>query len=312
MTQIDKLGLQSDLPFLSKFMILIGLFLVFSTVGGGIGLVLSAYMTGMSLAQMLDFQKHLYDYPNMYDAIMALQTFSTPIPFIGAALFFWVFIEKQSIQDLSLRETSLPIILLVGILVIVFMPFDAIFIEINQKLALPESMKNIQDWMKKSEDAMGELTKFLTDFKNSSQLIVAMIVVALLAGISEELMFRGVLQNIALRAFQNHHVAIWFAAFWFSFIHFQFFGFLPRMFLGALFGYLYFWTKNIWVPIFAHIVNNGFTLLMVYLYKNKAVNLDIESTKSVPLTAVLGSLVLTMVILRFFYQKYAQFENPKS
>jgi uncharacterized protein len=309
MTEFAKNKVQSDLPFLSKFMILIGLTLVFLVVGSGIGLVIFAYMTGMPLAQVADFQKHLHDYPNMYDAIMVLQTFSTPIPFIGAAFFFWVLVEKQSIHDLSLRETSLPILLLVGILVIGFMPFDAIFIELNQKLALPEFMKSIQEWMKKSEDATGELTKFLTDFKDLSQLIVAMIVVGLLAGISEELMFRGVLQNIAMRAFQNHHVAIWFAAFWFSFIHFQFFGFLPRMFLGALFGYLYFWTKNIWVPIFAHFVNNGFTLLMVYLYKNKAVKVDIESTESVPLTTALGSLVLTVLILRFFYQKYAQPKN---
>jgi uncharacterized protein len=306
MTQFDKNRVQSDLPFISKFMILIGLTIVFMAIGGIIGLAFFSYMTGMPLAQVADFQKHLHDYPNMYDAIMVLQTFSTPIPFIGAAFFFWILIEKQKIQDLSLRETSLPMLLLVGILVIGFMPFDAIFIELNQKLVLPESMKNIQEWMKKSEDSVAEMTKFLTDFKNPSQLIAALVVVAILAGISEELMFRGVLQNIALRAFGNPHVAIWFAAFWFSFIHFQFFGFLPRMLLGALFGYLYFWTKNMWIPIFAHITNNGFTLLMVYLYKNKSVNVDIESTESVPLTTALGSLILTVVILRFFYQKYAQ------
>jgi len=290
-------------------MILIGLTLIFMTVGTFIGMAFFMYMTGMPFKEVAEFQKHISDYPNTYNGLMVLQTFSTPIPFIAAAFFFLVFIEKQPIRNLSLRETSLPLILLVGILVIGFMPFDAIFIELNQKLTLPESMKSILDWMKKSEDATAELTKFLTDFKEPRQLIVALIVVALLAGISEELMFRGVLQNIALRAFRNHHVAIWFAAFWFSFIHFQFFGFLPRMFLGALFGYLYFWTKNIWIPIFAHFVNNGFTLLMVYLYKNKTVKVDIESTESVPLTAALSSLILTVVILRFFYQKYSQTEN---
>ena len=238
MTEFDKKHLQTDLPFLSKFMILIGVTLVFMVVGSGIGLFLFAHMTGMPWTQAADFQKHLHDYPNMYDAVMALQAFSTPIPFIAAAFFFWYFIEKQTVNDFSLQETSLPILLLVGILVIGFMPFDTIFIELNQKLVLPESMKGIQDWMKKSEDATGELTKFLTDFKSPSQLIIALVVVAILAGISEELIFRGVLQNIALKAFKNPHVAIWFAAFWFSFIHFQFFGFMPRMFLGALFGYL--------------------------------------------------------------------------
>ena len=303
MTEFDKKHLQTNLPFLSKFMILIGVTVIFMAIGGGVGFFLFMKMTGMPLSDATNFQQHLHNYPNVYNAIMALQTFSTPIPFIGAAFFFWVFIEKQTVNDFGLQETSLPLLLLVGILVIGFMPFDAIFIELNQKLALPESMKNIQDWMKKSEDDLAGMTKFLTDFKNPSQFIVALLVVAVLAGISEELVFRGVLQNIALRAFKNPHVAIWFAAFWFSFIHFQFFGFMPRMFLGALFGYLYFWTKNIWIPIFAHFVNNGFTLLMVYLYKNKTVGMDIESTESIPMTVALGSLVLTVLILRFFYQK---------
>ncbi|MDZ7897738.1 MAG: CPBP family intramembrane glutamic endopeptidase [Arcicella sp.] len=304
MTEFDKNRLQSDRPFLSKFMILIGLSLVFMFIGGLIGFAFFSYMTGMPLTEVADFQKHLQNYPNMYDAIMALQTFSTPIPFIGAAFFFWILIEKQPIHTLSLRETSLPILFLVGILVIGFMPFNAIFIELNQKMSLPDSMKSIQDWMKASEDSAAGMTKFLTDFKNPSQLTVALVVVALLAGVSEELFFRGVLQSIALKAFKNPHGAIWFAAFWFSFIHFQFFGFLPRMLLGALFGYLYFWTKNLWIPIVAHVVNNGFTLSMVYLYKSKVVKLDIESTESVPLTTALGSLVLTVVILRFFYVKY--------
>ena len=311
MTELTKNKVQSDLPFLSKFMILIGLTLVFMVAGSLIGIAFFTYMTGMPLTEAAEFQKHLQDYPNMYDAIMALQTFSTPIPFIGAAFFFWILIEKQSVHDLSLRETSLPMFLLVGILVIGSMPFDTIFIELNQQLILPESMKAIQQWMKASEDSAAEMTKFLTDFKHPSQLIVALVVVAVLAGISEELIFRGVLQNIALRAFGNPHLAIWFAAFWFSFIHFQFYGFLPRMLLGALFGYLYFWTKNLWVPMFAHFVNNGFTLLMVYLYKNKTVKMDIESTDYMPIPAVLTSLVLTGLILRFFYQKYAQFESIK-
>ena len=304
MTEFDKKHLQTNLPFLSKFMILIGVTVIFMAIGGGVGFFLFMKMTGMPLSDATNFQQHLHNYPNVYNAIMVLQTFSTPIPFIGAALFFWFFVEKQSIQTLSLQPISLPLLLLVGILVIGFMPFDAIFIELNQKLALPESMKSIQDWMKKSEDDLAGMTKFLTDFKNPSQFMVALLVVAVLAGISEELVFRGVLQNIALKAFQNPHAAIWFAAFWFSFIHFQFFGFLPRMFLGALFGYLYCWTKNIWVPIFAHIVNNGFTLLMVYLYKNKTVGMDIESTETVPMTAALASLVMTVLILRFFFLKF--------
>lgn len=303
MTNFDTSSSQTNLPFISKIMILVGLTLVFMTIGSVIGIFFFTQITGMPFAQVADFQKHLNDYPNMYDAVMALQTFSTPIPFIAASFFFWVVIEKQAINSFSFQEVKPSTFILVAILVVIFMFFDALIIEWNQGIVFPESLRGIEKWMKKSEESAGELTKFLTDFKTPSQLIVAMIVVAVLAGISEELLFRGVLQNITLRAFGNPHVAIWFAAFVFSFIHFQFYGFFPRMLLGALFGYLYHWTKNIWVPIFAHFVNNGFTLLMAYLYSTKAVEVNIEDTKSVPLSMALGSLVLTAIFLRWFWMK---------
>jgi membrane protease YdiL (CAAX protease family) len=304
MTNFDTSSSQTNLPFISKIMILVGLTLVFMTIGSVIGFFFFTQMTGMPFAEIGEFQKHFNDYPNMYDAVMALQTFSTPIPFIAASFFFWIVIEKQTLNSFSFREVELPIFFVVALLVIVFMFFDALIIEWNQGIVFPESLKGIEKWMKSSENERSELTKLLTDFKSPSQLIVAMVVVAVLAGVSEELLFRGVLQNITLRASGNPHVAIWFAAFVFSFIHIQFYGFFPRMLLGALFGYLYYWTKNIWVPMFAHFVNNGFTLLMAYLYSTKAVDVNIEDTKSVPLTMALGSLLLTSLILRWIYFKY--------
>jgi uncharacterized protein len=304
MTNFDTSSSQTNLPFISKIMILVGLTFVFMAIGSFIGIFFFMQITGMPFAQVADFQKHLNDYPNMYDAVMALQTFSTPIPFIAASFFFWIVIEKQPLNSFSFREVELLLFFLVALLVIIFMGFDALIIEWNQGVVFPESLKGIEKWMKDHEESAGELTKFLTDFKTPSQLIVAMVVVAVLAGISEELIFRGVLQNITLRAFGNPHVAIWFAAFVFSFIHLQFYGFFPRMLLGALFGYLYYWTKNIWVPMFAHFVNNGFTLLMAYLYSTKAVDVNIEDTKSVPLSMAVGSLLLTALILRWFYQKF--------
>ncbi len=303
MTNFDTSSSQTNLPFISKVMILVGLTVVFMAIGSAFGLFLFMQITGMPFAQVAEFQKHFNDYPNMYDAVMALQTFSTPIPFIAASFFFWIIIEKQPINALSFREVKLHIFFLVALLVIIFMFFDALIIEWNQAIIFPESMKGIEKWMKESEESAGEMTKFLTTFESPSQLVVAMIVVAVLAGISEELLFRGVLQNITLRAFGNPHAAIWFAAFVFSFIHLQFYGFFPRILLGALFGYLYYWTKNIWVPIFAHFVNNGFTLMMAYLYSTKAVEVNIEDTKSVPLSMALGSLLLTALILRWFWMK---------
>ena len=302
MTEFDTFRPQTERPFIAKLMILVGLTLIFLFVGSTIGLFALSAITGMPITEAANFQQHLNDYPNTYLGIMVLQMLSTPMAFIGASMFYWSVIEKQSIQTLSFQATNLQVLMLVAILVIGFMPFDAVFIELNQKMQLPASMKGVEEWMRTSEKSMEGLTKFLTNFNNPAQFALAIFVVAVLAGVSEELLFRGILQNLALKAFKNPHIAIWFAAFWFSFIHFQFFGFIPRMLLGAMFGYLYYWTQNLWLSMFAHFVNNGFTLLMAYLYQMKVTKTDIEQTESVPVVLALVSCLFTVLLLRWFWQ----------
>jgi membrane protease YdiL (CAAX protease family) len=60
------------------------------------------------------------------------------------------------------------------------------------------------------------------------------------------------------------HVTIWTVAVLFSAIHLQFFGFVPRLLLGAWFGYLLWWTGSIWVPVLAHFTNNALSTLATY------------------------------------------------
>ena len=64
------------------------------------------------------------------------------------------------------------------------------------------------------------------------------------------------LQPLFGQWFRNVHVSIWVVAAVFSALHMQFFGFIPRLVLGGLFGYLYFWSRTIWVPVLAHFINN--------------------------------------------------------
>lgn len=95
-------------------------------------------------------------------------------------------------------------------------------------------------------------------------------------------------------------MAIWIAAIFFSAIHLQFYGFFPRLLLGALFGYIYYWSGNLWYPIFAHFVNNGFTLVMLYLYQQKATDIDLEATDAVPWSGALIAFAVGAVLLVYF------------
>jgi uncharacterized protein len=109
-------------------------------------------------------------------------------------------------------------------------------------------------------------------------LIANLIIIAVLPGIGEELIFRGILQKQVGLMLKNPIAAIWIAGFIFSAIHLQFEGFLPRMALGVVLGYLYHWTQNLWVPIIAHAFNNGIQVIVIYYTGIDATSLDEESS----------------------------------
>jgi membrane protease YdiL (CAAX protease family) len=80
----------------------------------------------------------------------------------------------------------------------------------------------------------------------------------------------------------------------------QFFGFVPRMLLGALFGYLYYWSGNLWIAILAHFVNNGFSVLMLYFYQQGVSELDMNSTESADWRVVTGATIVSFTLLYLF------------
>ena len=47
----------------------------------------------------------------------------------------------------------------------------------------------------------------------------------------------------------NGHIAVWTAAAIFSLVRSQMFGFVPRLLLGAFFGYALWWTNSLRVPV---------------------------------------------------------------
>jgi membrane protease YdiL (CAAX protease family) len=159
--------------------------------------------------------------------------------------------------------------------------------------------------MKSSEEMAGKLTKFLIHFDRPIDYVVGMLVIAALAGLGEELFFRGILQNLFEKHLNNPHVAIWASAAVFSFIHFQFYGFFPRLLLGAFFGYLYVWYRNLWIPIIAHFFNNGFVLTMNYLYQLKKITVDPnQSINYMPIwTAGISLIFVTFYLIRLHKHK---------
>ena len=172
---------------------------------------------------------------------------------------------------------------------------------LNQKMIFPDALKGLEKWMKDAEAQAMETTKALLKMNHIGTFLINMGMIALLPALAEELMFRGALQRALGRMFNNIHVAIWFSAFIFSAIHMQFYGFLPRLFLGAAFGYLYFWSGSLWYAIFAHFINNAYAVCAAwYMQKNNIPLSEADKTMSIAWYGYVISAILTFLLFRYF------------
>jgi hypothetical protein len=133
---------------------------------------------------------------------------------------------------------------------------------------------------------------------------VNLIIVALLAAVGEELLFRGAMQNIIIEWTKNKHTAVWITAILFSAMHAQFYGFLPRMLLGVVLGYLYIWSGSLWLSMLFHFLNNGLAVLFSYLIGKGTISETAETVGAgdTPVYFVLLSLVVSAGLMFVIYK----------
>ena len=151
----------------------------------------------------------------------------------------------------------------------------------------------------------------MTNFNSIGQMLGGVFVIGLLPAIGEELVFRGLIQREIWRGTMKIHLSIWLSAAIFSTIHFQFYGFVPRLLLGALFGYLYYWSGNLLIPIFSHFVNNAFIVVMTYLYQTKVTSVDIEGEDAAPLKFVIACALISAGLVYYIWHHYTKIDPPE-
>ncbi|WP_207429563.1 CPBP family intramembrane glutamic endopeptidase [Pedobacter sp. SYSU D00535] len=233
-----------------------------------------------------------------------IQAFTSVGTFILPSIFFARHQSSSVKAYLKFNQTvDLKPIILAAAIVFAASPFIEWTIYLNQMMKLPSFLKGIEVWMKAQELKLEGLTKQLLLMKTPTDLLGNLLVIAIIPAIGEELLFRGCLQKILIKWTAHYHVGIWVAAVIFSAIHVQFYGFLPRMVLGALFGYLFFWSKNIWVPIVAHFINNGTAVVGAYIYQQRGESLDlIGKQEDISLASTIFSVILTGILGVVFYR----------
>jgi len=247
---------------------------------------------GLNSPENLNFLKY-------FQVLQSIGLFVVP-PFILAMLYHENIGEFLQINRSARSQTYF----LAAISLLIVIPFINFLGSLNSQMKLPESFSGIENWMKTMEDSAEIMVEKFMKVEHISGLMFNIFMIAILPALGEELLFRGVIQRIFTNWAKSYHWGIWIAAFLFSAMHLQFYGFLPRMVLGAMFGYLLVWTGTMWVPILAHFVNNTIGVLSYYLMDKGIISKEIEEwgTGSEQFPIALLSFVLAGLLLYLIYR----------
>jgi hypothetical protein len=192
----------------------------------------------------------------------------------------------QARQWPSWRSVGLSLLLM-----LVSVPLVLLLFQWNKMIPLPAAFHDM-------EAQTAEALKSLLRMDHPGELLGNLLLIAVLPAIGEELLFRGIVQQQILRMVPNVWLGLLLSAAVFSFIHLQFEGFLPRMFLGLLLGWLYWQTRNFWVPVLAHFFNNGVQVVAQYAVGDKSSVVDLEQDLQTPWPVALLSAFMLWATMR--------------
>lgn len=300
----------------TRFFIFLSLLLLSASFSGIIGNLLIKAVCACEIPEdPTEFLKLANENPLMVAGIKLSIIASQLLGFAMPALFFARLVNVDVAEELGLEnKTNFKSYAIAAVLIAAAIPIINFTHWLNMQIDFAAMWGEVGMQIKKFEDMNGELTKLiLPSDGNIGNLLYVIFLIGLIPGICEELVFRGVFQKIFTKAFTNKHAGVWAAAFVFSFAHFQFYGFLPRFILGAVLGYLYMYSRTLWVPILAHAVNNSLGVLFAYfnLDEGETINTDTLGTSTADWIWLTASIMIT-VGLFIVFKKFNKGNNEQS
>lgn len=218
-------------------------------------------------------------------------TISSIGTFLAPALLFAYCQDRQWWHyNQADRKPAYHLVNVTLILSIIILPLVTLLGQWNEAIPLPEALQEMED------SANDILSRLLQDHSYPS-LLLNILVLGLVPAVCEEFLFQGSLQPFFTEWTKKPHLAIWLTAFIFSTIHLQFAGFIPRFFLGAYLGYLFYWSRSLWLPILAHFLHNALTIMVTFTLEGRGIDLDnlkftqIHGAIPMIITCVVGTFI---------------------
>lgn len=282
--------------YASAFALLIGLMGVFMIVGGllAIGVGELVIKTGT-----VDFSAALRKPENVW----VNRLLNTSVAFIAFFLPAYIvarryntaapFAELGFNKKVSINQIGLIVVIVAGSLFL-----SGALANINEQIPMSSSfLQQARAW----ENSYRDSILSIATMKNFSDYLITLVVIAIIPGIIEEVFFRGALQPILIGWFKNVHLGIIVGAVIFSAIHGSYFGFLPRVGLGIVLGIVFYQSKNLWLSVWLHMLNNAIAVTQIYWLTNRGMPVEKAIDEVTPLW--MGFIALVLIPAFYFFQR---------
>lgn len=249
-----------------------------------------------------DIDKVTFDNRFQINVLRSIQAISSIFTFIVPSLIIGKILSSNKENYLKINKTpKILYYIIIPIFMIVLMPALNLIIMWNENFKLPQYLSSFEESLKQMEISSQKMITLIISGNTSFDFLISIIIVAIIPAIGEEFLFRGVIQQQLHSLFKNIHIAIIISSFIFSAIHFQFYGFVPRMILGIIFGYIFYYSDSIWPAIFAHFFNNASALIALKVYGPQNSIANEFGTKLQDVHFVLLGLILALIFGKFLF-----------
>ena len=226
--------------------------------------------TGMTAGLMTDMAER--------PRVLFISVLQGLLVFILPTLLTWFLTSAEPTSEIGLRsKVSTNYWIWIVLLYLLAYPALCQTVFWNEHTTFPASMSGLEETLRKWEDAAAETTLTILNVDSFGAMLVNILIVGLFTGLAEEMFFRAGCQKMLIRSGMRPAVAIWLSALIFSAIHFQFFGFVPRLLLGAMFGFVYYRTGSIWTSALLHGLNNSVVVVTSWMATRGMISGDIDS-----------------------------------
>lgn len=232
----------------------------------------------------------LYLVENHPGTVKWLNALNSILLFFVPALLFAYLMQPKPLNYLKLDRKSKPKTL--ALTVVIGMVLIPTLVGLGGFIKEMELFGDVGASLQEQRDSTMQLY-----FNDSSIpiLLLNLILLALLPAVSEEFLFRGVLQRLISENLKSPVWSILIPSLAFALMHFSVYEFIPIFLAGVLLALIYYYSQSLILSIIVHFINNGMQVVMMSVANG-------EEAEFSPTVFGLVFLISALVLVVIFQQ----------